>query len=303
MQALHPVLHIISRSGIMNDHWLETFIRVADLGSFNKAAEKEFISTTAVAQQIRLLEKEVGFSLFSRKNTGVQLTEGGKDFYETAQTVLKTYKDGVKRGREIEIRHRETITVAYTPTEFPNFIMLALSKLGRESSVAIKLLAVPFNDQIEAVNSGRADICIIAEPIETYLQNSVYLPLYFDYFSFAANSRHPFAKKTIIHLEDLKDVPVICGYYPFVKGVSEQKLLDYTTVEYLKTELDLNTLLSVIAEDKVLLISGSWEDQYAGLLSVTPSDIPAGYIGVLGRKDKLKQVKEVYRFLKNEINR
>ena len=35
---------------------LETFIRVADAGSFNKAAEESFITPTAVFKQLNLLE-------------------------------------------------------------------------------------------------------------------------------------------------------------------------------------------------------------------------------------------------------
>lgn len=39
---------------------LETFLRVADLGSFNKAAEQNYITPTAVIKQINLLESELG---------------------------------------------------------------------------------------------------------------------------------------------------------------------------------------------------------------------------------------------------
>ena len=39
---------------------LETFIRVADAGSFNKAAEESFITPTAVIKQINLLEDSLG---------------------------------------------------------------------------------------------------------------------------------------------------------------------------------------------------------------------------------------------------
>ena len=40
---------------------LETFIRVADAGSFNKAAEESFITPTAGIKQINLLEDSLGF--------------------------------------------------------------------------------------------------------------------------------------------------------------------------------------------------------------------------------------------------
>ncbi len=57
---------------------LETFIVVADLGSFNKAAESLYITPPAVTKQINLLEKDLGLTLFIRTHRGLVLTEAGK---------------------------------------------------------------------------------------------------------------------------------------------------------------------------------------------------------------------------------
>ena len=45
---------------------LDTFIRVADAGSFNKAAEESYITPTAAIKQINLLEESVGIKLFEQ---------------------------------------------------------------------------------------------------------------------------------------------------------------------------------------------------------------------------------------------
>ena len=45
---------------------LDTFIRVADAGSFNKTAELAYITPTAVIKQINLLEESVGIKLFEQ---------------------------------------------------------------------------------------------------------------------------------------------------------------------------------------------------------------------------------------------
>ena len=55
---------------------LETFIQVVEAGSFNKAAEKMFISPPAVIKQINLLERDIGIELFVRTHRGLVLTEG-----------------------------------------------------------------------------------------------------------------------------------------------------------------------------------------------------------------------------------
>lgn len=50
----------------MNNIHLETFIRIVETGSFNKAAEELYITSAAVIKQINLLENDVGVQLFER---------------------------------------------------------------------------------------------------------------------------------------------------------------------------------------------------------------------------------------------
>lgn len=57
----------------MYNHQLDTFIVVADSGSFNKAAEALFISPPAVIKQINLLEDSLGVRLFTRTHSGISL--------------------------------------------------------------------------------------------------------------------------------------------------------------------------------------------------------------------------------------
>ncbi len=74
----------------MYNHQLDTFIRTAELGSFGKASEALFISSTAVIQQINLLENLCGFRLFVRSNHGVKLTPAGRSLCEMNACVLIT---------------------------------------------------------------------------------------------------------------------------------------------------------------------------------------------------------------------
>ncbi len=60
---------------------LETFIRVADAGSFNKAAEESYITPTAVIKQLNLLEASLDVKLFKRTHRGLTLTKAGKSLY------------------------------------------------------------------------------------------------------------------------------------------------------------------------------------------------------------------------------
>lgn len=72
----------------MYNHQLDTFIVVADSGSFNKAAEALFISPPAVIKQINLLEDSLGVRLFTRTHRGLQLTKAGQSVYEDARYII-----------------------------------------------------------------------------------------------------------------------------------------------------------------------------------------------------------------------
>lgn len=57
---------------------LDTFLAVVEAGSFNKAAERLYISPPAVIKQINLLESSLGVRLFTRTHRGLVLTEAGR---------------------------------------------------------------------------------------------------------------------------------------------------------------------------------------------------------------------------------
>ena len=74
---------------MMYNPQLETFLRVADAGSFNKAAEELFITPPAVIKQITSLESSLDLKLFIRSPRGLKLTEAGKSIYRGAQYVVQ----------------------------------------------------------------------------------------------------------------------------------------------------------------------------------------------------------------------
>lgn len=68
---------------------LDTFLIVAEMGSFSKAAEKLYISKNAVIQQMNLLEEKLDLTLFNRTNHGITLTVAGKAFITQVQKLQK----------------------------------------------------------------------------------------------------------------------------------------------------------------------------------------------------------------------
>ncbi len=105
----------------MYNKQLETFIQVADLGSFSKAADAMYISPTAVMKQINLLESDLGFLLFNRTNRGLSLTEAGKSIYKDAKYIIRYSRDSLNRARNAMKKNDQVIRIGtslMTPSRF-----------------------------------------------------------------------------------------------------------------------------------------------------------------------------------------
>ena len=90
---------------------LDAFIKVADSGSFSKAAEAMYISAPAIIQQINLLEANCGFKLFVRSNHGVKLTPAGQSLYEDAKTIIRLSQDALTKARRLAESSETTVRI------------------------------------------------------------------------------------------------------------------------------------------------------------------------------------------------
>ena len=102
--------------------YLKAFITVADLGSFNKAAEELNLTTTAIMKRINKLESEVDAKLLVRDNNGVTLTQAGKSFFQDAQYIKRHIEDSIVRAQQIEKSER-TLKIGVTQLTPTNYFM------------------------------------------------------------------------------------------------------------------------------------------------------------------------------------
>ena len=98
---------------------LEIFKLVAELGSFNMAAEKAYMTPSAVMKNINVLEKEVGIRLFSRTHRGQQLTYAGMHFYENAKKILEMCESSVNKAKEMAQQNERIIKIGTSVMSLP----------------------------------------------------------------------------------------------------------------------------------------------------------------------------------------
>ena len=80
---------VVERLEPMDFDQIETFLEVARLSSFSRAAERRFRTQPAISSQIRSLEEEVGAKLLDRSGGRVAVTAAGKVFQKYAEETIE----------------------------------------------------------------------------------------------------------------------------------------------------------------------------------------------------------------------
>jgi len=137
---------------------LKGFIAVARHENFTRAAEEIHLTQAGISALVRDLETQLGFDLFRRTTRKVVLTENGRDFLITAQSVLSQMESAIRRLNTVDRNQRKRITIGVTPLiasyVMPD-VMLAFQALQFET--ALEVLEIDRNAMREKVESKAID--------------------------------------------------------------------------------------------------------------------------------------------------
>ena len=127
---------------------LETFLAVVESGSFNKAAERLYISPPAVIKQINLLEKSLDLQLFVRTHRGLRLTKAGHSLYQDAKYIIQYCKDSVTRARNAMQESESVIRIGTSPMT-PAQVLVDLWPRVQAYCPGVKFQLIPFDNTPE----------------------------------------------------------------------------------------------------------------------------------------------------------
>ncbi len=148
---------------IMDITLLKTFIEVARLRHFGHAADRLFVTQSAVSARVKLLESTLGLELFSRKRNDIRLTPAGKRLLNHAETIVR----GWERARQ-ELALEPEISSLAVGFSFDLWDALvrdwAAYVRGGEEPVALQLEMHALAVLSERVAAGTLDIAFLYEP-------------------------------------------------------------------------------------------------------------------------------------------
>lgn len=293
----------------MYNRTLDTFIAVADCGSFTKAAEKLYISPTAVMKQINTLENQLDLKLIERTPSGARLTPAGEIIYKDAKFIID-YSNRSIASAHAAMHVDDTTFCIGTSMLNPAKPFMDLWYRVNQQFPDYKLHLVPFEDNHEGILSEieqlgeKFDFLIGVCDSKSWLSLCNFLPLGTYKKMVAVSRNHPLASRTRITIEDLYGEnlmmvsPGDSGTNDFIRSDIEknhpQIHIEDTPVFY-----DLSVFNRCAETNNVLLTIECWQDVHPGLVSI-PVDwdysIPYGLLYSLDAPE------DVLRFVKAAEN-
>ncbi|RKR86313.1 DNA-binding transcriptional LysR family regulator [Micromonospora pisi] len=142
---------------------LRYFVAVAEELHFGRAAQRLHIAQPVLSRQIRALEHELGVQLFARDRRSTVSTEAGRQLLEDARPLLASAEALHRRVRRAA-HGRPTFTIAF----MPGIIVTAESRAlaARHPDLTVGVVRTSWNDQVEVVREGRADVSYVRLPVD-----------------------------------------------------------------------------------------------------------------------------------------
>ncbi len=187
---------------------LRYFLAVADELHFGRAAVRLHIAQPPLSQQIRQLERELGFDLFLRTRRRVRLTDAGRVFRDEVRPLFERLGQAavaaqrVARGESggLAVGFVASATYALLPRLYRRF-------RERHPDVALTLSEMSTAEQVEALRAGRIHLGLARPPVgdETLAAEA----LADEPLAVALPARHPLAAQRALPLRALAQEPFV----------------------------------------------------------------------------------------------
>lgn len=270
---------------------LASFLEVARLQSFSRAAEKIYRTQPAISAQVRLLEQECGERLFNRSGKRVQLTPAGEILQTYAQKIIDLHRDALQAIAELNQTARgklflganEATCLYVLPKTFARFRQLyPLVQISIYRNFSHKI--------VQKVQEGAVEVGVVTLPQNA--PNLEVLPVHRDEMQVVMPSNHALARQRSVTLDELVQYPLIMPKTGRTRVVLDRLLRDKRNEMQISMELaSVETIKKFVGAGLGLsLLSKSYAqaEVAAGLLKLVPLDGVKLHreLGLIYRRDR-----------------
>jgi DNA-binding transcriptional LysR family regulator len=187
---------------------LEVFAKVAELGSFSRAADALFLTQPTISEHVRALEVEVGVPLLDRLGRGAATTPAGRVLLDYAHRMLRLAEEARQALDQFQGRMSGTLIVGGStiPGEYVLPALIGQFK-AKYPEIAISLRVGASRQVSEWVDEGRVEVGVVGAPPPLRMLNA--RALMSDELIVAVPAGHPWAGRTHVRLADVRTEPLI----------------------------------------------------------------------------------------------
>jgi len=245
----------------MHIETLKVFCDLVDTGSFSVAAAQNFVTQSAVSQQIRTLETRYGRKLLERAKRRVRPTPAGEIFYEISKEIVSRYNDLEGRLQAFSNIVAGTVRVATVHSVGLYEFSEELKRyVGAYSSVNVRLDYKKSNQIYDDVLAGAIDVGVIAYPSKR--PQIKLIPFREDRLVLICDPSHPLAKHRSVSIQALdgqkfvgfeKDLPTHKAIERALQkhGLRVQYVAEVSNIEVIKRIVEVGTGISIAPEPAV----------------------------------------------------
>lgn len=218
---------------------LESFVNIAKLKSFSKAADKLYLTQPTISNHIHLLEKELGTILFNRTNKNITLTRAGDILYEYAISILNKKEHAYFSLNEFKGKIEGVLEISSSSIPELYFLTDAIYKFGlKYPDVKYSLMKYDTRQVVDKILNGDIDFGIVGAKRD--INQLEYIDIMDDEISLIIPSTGPFSKYESITSADCLNLPLVLREDG---SGTRTAVLDYLTANGINTDQ-----LNVVAE-------------------------------------------------------
>lgn len=270
---------------------LETFLEVARLSSFSRAAERRFRTQPAISSQIRSLEEEVGSKLFDRSGGRVTLTSAGIVFKKYAEDLIEARRCMMANIAETHKVPRGEIVVSANEGTCLHILPEVFAQFKREyPGVAVSVKRSERGRTIEDVLDNSCDFGVVSMPVKD--KRLTVVPIHRDELVVITAPGHHLAGHKLATLADVCEYPLLLPKSGRTREALEAYFQEHGLRPNVSMELDSSELLKrfVAANVGVGFMAHSHvveEVQAKGLAELRLADVSIQRdLGLVYRKEK-----------------
>jgi len=185
------------------------FREVAKSGNISKAAEKLFVSQSAVSQAIMQLENKIGGKLFDRGIRGVKLTAEGDVLFSYIDDAITLIENAQVKFSKMKELTSGTIKIGASDTICSLFLLSILEKFNaKHPDISISVTNRTTLESISLLKCAAVDIAFVNLPVEHDASLDIE-PVKMITDCFVAGGKYKYLAGKTMHLSDLKQYPFL----------------------------------------------------------------------------------------------